>query len=249
MTIIVGITSSGMFVPPGSDWAIQPCVVIAADTRISYLTGPRDFGAKCDNIGQWAIVGYTGDTGIGTDIAAMLDDYASSVGTKDFDALVAKAESLLNDRGGELAAWCADLSLIVAAYDSVQGIPRLVSVTWENKAVVRNHPDIVVMGSGMPGLKEYAVQAAMSYRVGKDDPEIGATLSSETFSQFAIHLVFHSLEEAAARESANQTDDDVGGTVQACVSDAAGVRSFEPEFHDQLSVGGNRYTSEDTGID
>jgi hypothetical protein len=94
MTVIIGMTSSGIFLPPASEWSVQPCVVVAADTRISYDSGPRYFGVKIDHVGRWAIVGYSGDAIFGNRITAELDDYASEDRHQKFDDLLLEAESL-----------------------------------------------------------------------------------------------------------------------------------------------------------
>jgi hypothetical protein len=65
-------------------------------------------------------------------------------------------------------------------------------------------------------------------------------LSAEQFSIFPRYVVDHSIDEASKREQYSD-DDDVGGYVQASISNNSGITSPNPAFHDMLSGSGWAY--------
>jgi ATP-dependent protease HslVU (ClpYQ) peptidase subunit len=241
MTVVVALKSGDYLQPRGRLLQFEPGIVMAGDTRLSYLgRGNRpaeDDHAKVDSIGDFAIAGYAGNRDIATSVLSRLE--GAIVRAEDFSprSIASIAQSMLVDddlRNRHLQPKDRQVQILLGIRDPKTKNFVLYEMATDNGFELQPRDGMAAIGSHGHYVKEMFDKVRRIAAQLPSDPFKGPEVTlRENLAPFVWFLLDKAIETAAEVEGTGSL---IGGGLHLVVLHSRGVEAMDPDDNVRLRL-------------
>ncbi len=240
MTVVVALKAGDYLQPRGRHLAFEQGIVMAGDSRISYIGGslpPEDDHAKVDSINDFAIAGYAGNRSLATSVLSRLEEAVLKQGDFSPDSVALLAQRMLV--AADLSA--SALPLVHRRVQMLLGIRDcktqkfvLYEMRTDNGFTPKPRDGMVAIGSHGHYVKSIFEQVRDVATKLPGDPFKGPRVTlKDNLAPFVCLLLDKALETASEVEGQKSL---IGGQTHLVVLHSRGVEAMNPDENTRLRI-------------